>query len=748
MRHKEAIHSGHFMMSNFEAEEAEDDDDITSNDDQSGGKGNLILKSDDVSDIVNPEPDRNEPQVPNRLRSVIDMSLNQLFKRMSIVYRHKLTSPKWNKFWGLKLRWKDKIRLNNVIWRCWHMQFCKGMSKYGLCAFASPVEIDNHNCCEGGTLLEGKYWKRKLQVITKEYTKWRRFYKNRGENVADMTTEEWESVFANNQLTILEGSKDDANLSYITGADEFLYDAFLNSITGSNGPGCSFGSTSNSNALGAVAWPNPREMYKNTTNADIIQPDLFQLNPNIDDLLDLDPNNWLSEPRLSTIQEAVGPLHSQQLQQQEAMDSYIGPSIQPQLMNDPTVVSVTVAQPVSLNTIQQNQAEFQTQQQIQLSPVMQATCSSTSSRRNSPKPKILHQRSDEVVSKPSVRSAPYTIPSSCNASASAGFLEPPKAKVRCHSGPPSHSNMQYVSQPTSSSNAAFSANSELVELLRTNKSVHEVHREQQRRHNKSESRAPHKPIQSSNSTTRHNETTPPQRLVEVPPVPNNAIPQPSLNMAGSCRNQRRQEVHISSESHRRTNIKSGFDLMRSLIPSLKDNEGVKISKAALLHKGGDYLKELMRDKVKLSHSIETNKREIEQLREEIKHCHNAMGSDGASGLEGGAQGTKEAYDQMFSHHVRECTLKNWQYWVFSKLMDPLFDSYVASVSTKSRNDLTRSSMSWLDQHCSLTQMRPLALEALKDLATGTDILVDPASIAQTAVDAVNKRDPEEGMDQS
>ena len=47
------------------------------------------------------------------------------FQCMSIAYRQKLTSPKWNRFLGMKLRWKDKIRLNNVIWRCWHMQFIK-----------------------------------------------------------------------------------------------------------------------------------------------------------------------------------------------------------------------------------------------------------------------------------------------------------------------------------------------------------------------------------------------------------------------------------------------------------------------------------------------------------------------------------------------------------------------------------------------------------------------------------------------
>ena len=51
--------------------------------------------------------------------SQIDCSFTKLFQCMSIAYRQKLTSPKWNRFLGMKLRWKDKIRLNNVIWRCW-----------------------------------------------------------------------------------------------------------------------------------------------------------------------------------------------------------------------------------------------------------------------------------------------------------------------------------------------------------------------------------------------------------------------------------------------------------------------------------------------------------------------------------------------------------------------------------------------------------------------------------------------------
>ena len=57
------------------------------------------------------------------------------------------------------------------------MQFIKGHRKL-VCAFANPMELDNHNKTEAGALLEGKYWKRKMNVILSEYQKWRIFYKN------------------------------------------------------------------------------------------------------------------------------------------------------------------------------------------------------------------------------------------------------------------------------------------------------------------------------------------------------------------------------------------------------------------------------------------------------------------------------------------------------------------------------------------------------------------------------------------
>ena len=106
-----------------------------------------------------------------------NLPLIELFQSMSVAYRQKLTSPKWNRFKGLRLRWKDKIRLNNVIWRCWHLQYKEGRKKL-LCAFANPLELENHKHTEAGPVVQGKYWKRKLDTIKIEYMRWRTWYHN------------------------------------------------------------------------------------------------------------------------------------------------------------------------------------------------------------------------------------------------------------------------------------------------------------------------------------------------------------------------------------------------------------------------------------------------------------------------------------------------------------------------------------------------------------------------------------------
>ncbi|CAJ0928360.1 unnamed protein product [Ranitomeya imitator] len=92
----------------------------------------------------------------------------------------KLVSPKWKNFKGLRLLWRDKIRLNNAIWRAWYLQYIE-RRKTPVCGFVTPLdgsEGDDHRKPEA-VVLEGNYWKRRIEVVMKEYNKWRIYYKKR-----------------------------------------------------------------------------------------------------------------------------------------------------------------------------------------------------------------------------------------------------------------------------------------------------------------------------------------------------------------------------------------------------------------------------------------------------------------------------------------------------------------------------------------------------------------------------------------
>ncbi|XP_055343528.1 uncharacterized protein LOC129591753 isoform X2 [Paramacrobiotus metropolitanus] len=101
----------------------------------------------------------------------VDSSLRKLFESMTLANKAKLTSPTWNNFRGLSSA--QKIRLSNVIRRAWHMNY--------VCAVVKPVrpvnasyEVDN-----SVQLVAGKYWKRRLAIVSSEYRRWRLWYKNR-----------------------------------------------------------------------------------------------------------------------------------------------------------------------------------------------------------------------------------------------------------------------------------------------------------------------------------------------------------------------------------------------------------------------------------------------------------------------------------------------------------------------------------------------------------------------------------------
>ncbi|XP_023576303.1 MLX-interacting protein isoform X3 [Octodon degus] len=203
----------------------------------------------------------------------IDASLTKLFECMTLAYSGKLVSPKWKNFKGLKLQWRDKIRLNNAIWRAWYMQYLE-KRKNPVCHFVTPldgsVEVDEHRRPEAITT-EGKYWKSRIEVVIREYHKWRTYFKKRLQQHKD---EDLSSLAQDDDMLYWHKHGDGWKTPVPMEEDPLLDTDMLMS---------EFSDTlfSTLSSHQPVAWPNPREIA-HLGNADMIQPGLIPLQPNLD----------------------------------------------------------------------------------------------------------------------------------------------------------------------------------------------------------------------------------------------------------------------------------------------------------------------------------------------------------------------------------------------------------------------------------------------------------------------------------
>lgn len=164
----------------------------------------------------------------------------------------------------------------------------------------------------------------------------------------------------------------------------------------------------------------------------------------------------------------------------------------------------------------------------------------------------------------------------------------------------------------------------------------------------------------------------------------------------------------------------------------------------MLQKGAEYIQQLKAERQQLSDQAEKFRAQIESLSLEIRYASfvflrlNDFGIPGwlhfllyffhvhfyvcfymyFSFISSNAQSLLPAtgapmtharhskLKEMFNNYVRERTLANWKFWIFSLITEPLLESYNNSVSINSLDDLCRSSLAWLDQQCSLNILRP------------------------------------------
>ncbi|XP_051278466.1 MLX-interacting protein isoform X2 [Dicentrarchus labrax] len=270
----------------------------------------------------------------------IDASLTKLFECMTLAYSGKLVSPKWKNFKGLKLLWRDKIRLNNAIWRAWYMQYVERREN-PVCHFVTPLDgnmdLDIHRPAEA-TATEGKCWKRRIEIVIREYHKWRTYFKKRKHKDEDLSSllkgpEEQFSLFGEVSPDMLRVSfyqdEETAARRVPRKHNEMPAPMEMDPLFDMDVLMSEFSDTLFSTLAShqPIAWPNPREIA-HAGNADMIQPGLIPLQPNLDFMDSFDPLQDLFHslrpsifPSVSPTASSVTPLPSSSSQSQAQLMS-------------------------------------------------------------------------------------------------------------------------------------------------------------------------------------------------------------------------------------------------------------------------------------------------------------------------------------------------------------------------------------------------------------------------------------------
>uniref|UniRef100_A0A8C1PS67 MLX interacting protein like n=1 Tax=Cyprinus carpio TaxID=7962 RepID=A0A8C1PS67_CYPCA len=874
VRRTQVIHSGHFMVSSPHSDSVR-------------RRSAALYNADNYDfDTVNKPDCQTYSFGPLRSRRLsIDPTLTRLFECMTLAYSGKIVSPKWKSFKGLRLLWRDKIRLNNGIWRAWFIQYVE-KRKNPVCGFVTPLEgseADAHGKPEA-IVLEGSYWKRRIEVVIKEYHKWRIYYKKRLQKNKDLLSMLQKSPISRTGLEKWTSQIYPEPEAVSEEVHMFDLDCFLSDIS----------DTLFTMTQKPSPWSGDRQNTY-TSNADMIQPGLTPLQPSLDDLMDI-PDIFMSFRGQPT--EHVGysdcsffessssagfpsaassavtsqmihtgslltqpPLSAESLSQLSSSVNLPGPSyprqtIDPDLTFNPSAetsepkfkghseyvsdfhhslnlssglvpygpqMSFSGHAPEMPGVMAQESSYPSTFLRHRYSSGQSRTCAAATStvitHTGSPTSALpleaQHGYSSVAEMYPpatcmSLSYQPMTLtPSLPSPGVSHCFSVPQQVGVATGGGKHKQKTgrAQLVPRVMTSSTAPPTQTSCLANLLSS--------RSQERKPSLSfdapsaglKGRRPTSPISPPKSSSRgqsqisHN---PPWASTAIPPLsplhcqapmathghsgtsqgsaisslltqqtpllipkteklspvqmhtgdrtsltvsfsgnmgqmsPTNPAEKSPESLPGqakmeSTRTDTRRITHISAEQKRRFNIKLGFDTLHSLVTTLSSQPSIKISKATTLQKTAEYICKMQQERAQLHEEAQRLRDEILTLNSAINVCQQQLPATGVPI-------TRQRFDHMrekFREYVRAQTLQNWKFWIFSILIEPLFESFNGMVSTASVDDLCRSTLSWLDQHCSLPALRPTVLSSLRQLSTSTSILSDPSLVPEQAVQAVS-----------
>uniref|UniRef100_A0A8C8M3C6 BHLH domain-containing protein n=1 Tax=Oncorhynchus tshawytscha TaxID=74940 RepID=A0A8C8M3C6_ONCTS len=716
----------------------------------------------------------------------IDASLTKLFECMTLAYSGKLVSPKWKNFKGLKLLWRDKIRLNNAIWRAWYMQYVEKRDN-PVCHFVTPLDgtmdIEDHRPAEA-IATEGKYWKRRIEIVIREYHKWRTYFKKRLQKHKDddlssllKGPEEqfllFGEIFPDTFRVSLCQDEEMAVRRVARKSRESPVPMEMDPLFDMDVLMSEFSDTLFSTLAShqPMAWPNPREIA-HAGNADMIQPGLIPLQPNLDFMDSFEPLQDLFHslrqpifPPASLTASSVTPLPSSSSQSQGQLLSSMHLSADlPSISHDHRLVSPA---PLPISSLMANQTSgtdegssyVQNYMPLFTAPVPPSAKSvapppldDATSLDGSPPPSVITHTASSIVT-PSEAATTFSQGSELSSLTRTPPPPPPPSspwhphlpiQPSCSSKKTCHVQRIVPANPIPSSHLILTRHTSAVIVTPTPLKADVVPSTGVVITSSSLSRAPGfhilpqtpkspQLIINKEDCTGHEECGSGQGSPcgsEQVSSPKSPLSSSSTALSKNESNQSRRVTHITAEQKRRFNINIGFKTLSSLVPTLKSQSN--ISNAGTLQKTVDYIAKLQQERQQMQEETKRLREEIEEINASINVCQEQLPATGVPI-------TRHRFDHMrekFDEYVKSRTLQNWKFWIFSIIIKPLFESFNGTVSTTSKGELCETTLQWLDCHCSLPVLRPMVLSTLRQLSTSTSVLTDPNLLPDEATQAV------------
>lgn len=788
MASQEPIHSGHFMTSNPHNDDLapdEEDEDVE------------VEVVDDEEDRLVPEDEtetrrtlkdrllQDEKPVtfykfgPKKTQSIaIDVSLNKLNKCIKVAY-NKMTTPKWKDFKGLRLHWKQRIRLNNVIWRAYYMEFRKPSKnkakKTPYCYFAVPDDDTTHTKIEG-SVLEGMYWKRRMEAVCAQYKRWRHFSKSRKKGRKRENS-------CNCEGGALQKMPSKSQTPKNTSSEFFDIDDLDNEFTDTL-----FDSLSQ-----PYMFPNPKEMVQGC-NADVMQPGLLSLQPSIEEIMaSLDP----PDPPQSGSDSAPPPSVSSSYTPKEYdaanllvdYGNQTQPTRQPSSVSSqmlmgnvcaptysqaayeriPSVVSVPfsdstssdyVPQFLTTSTLPPTATTMLPNRQWWMnfpptptpSPAVLASPSTPSPLvHNSFGPSSLSVNSPSSLSPLMLNSSTETLRAST----------PSKGALKAYPNPSTPQKL--TERWTTMANASMSSSHLDIPGPTTTQSPWKLCTV-----SSGGSISPLPVPQPLYPQTSTHISPSPTIPMDTPTVPmGSPVPPPPHIHPGSALIKEEEEkedrrlrsvkrsrsvapdstiepverkriLHLNAEQNRRSALKDGFDQLLNLLPNMY-SAGTKPTNAVVLARAAEHIREL---KV----NIDRNKKKSAELEAHIQRLNDKIASlqaslPSSSRCGGTTVSQKALVEQFFDRYTKERSRQDFRFWLMAKMMQPIVESLERQLceDSTSREAVVDSARAWLRSRWQPAAMRPQASSLLIYLATCTSMLSSPDRLQEHVQKEISKQ---------